>query len=323
MRFFAFALIALSTASLALSSPPIPPDPASDPTIRLTALRAQLQRYETPLIQAWLSRAALGGSVSLEWESTLYLFSQIANADHKFKQPDSEVAHFLSSKVGKEDFDSASPFPPATGYAEKPVLAKDVVLNQADFPVGLRPQDYRTILNFTRAKLDLPLNKNLDSTSTVLLDASILQLASARMLLGYQVGLAKFEQDEDKFCRILAEHPEPKAKILRELVVVKQQNIVLERVEKKAKALIEAGKDDDDEEQTYPKGAADDVVRLFQGYLIPITTRLRLKLLWIRFTGARIFSEGMRPRWLVRISLRAQGPRSASSMPRRVYACSH
>lgn len=277
MRFFAFALIALSTASLALSSPSPSPqaDPASDPTIRLTALRAQLQRYETPLIQAWLSRAALGGSVSLEWESTLYLFSQIANADHKFKQPDSEVAHFLSSKVGKEDFDSASPFPPATGYAERPVLAKDAVLNQADFPVGLRPQDYRTILNFTRAKFGaLPLNKNFDSTSTVLLDASILQLASARMLLGYQVGLAKFEQDEDKFCRILAEHPEPKAKILKELVVVKQQNIVLERVEKKAKALIEAGKDDDDGEQTYPKGAADDVVRLFQGYLIPITTEI-------------------------------------------------
>ncbi len=84
--------------------------------------------------------------------------------------------------------------------------------------------------------------------------------------------MAKFDWQHDTFCRILT-HPTPRKKILEIVVDNKQQVTVLGRVQEKAKAMTKLWMKD----TPYPEGTVEDVLRLFQAYLVPITTEVEVK----------------------------------------------
>ncbi len=128
---------------------------SKDAKDQLQEVQAQMQRYETPIIQAWLARSALGGSVETEFGHTQYLFDQLVKAtSENFPQPDQDVNAFLGTKTGKA-FNLVGPFPPATSYNTPVVLAKDAALDKPNaeggYPMGRQPQDYANVLNVVSA----------------------------------------------------------------------------------------------------------------------------------------------------------------------------
>ncbi|EST08161.1 Chorismate mutase, type II [Kalmanozyma brasiliensis GHG001] len=261
-------LLAFTWALLAISS--VTCTDAITPDDRLTVLRAQLDRYETSLIHAFLSRLALGGSVVGETGWTGDVLFNLATP-----QPDPSLAAWL--KRGGSTFD-VRPWPVGTVYKTPVVLPRDAILDQpvvgqGIFPIGRRPQDPPTVARFFQDTFtDLPINHTLDPGAVALLDASLLRLASARMLIGYQVGLAKFEWQHETFCAIFANR-NPRKRILELIVDHKQEVKVLGRVQEKAKAWSKLFAGD----EGYPDGAEAEVLRLFQAYLIPVTTAIEVQ----------------------------------------------
>lgn len=258
--------LTLTWALLAISSI----NAAATPNDRLTALRAQLDRYETSLIHAFLSRLALGCSVPHETSLTLSALGSLS-----YPQPDPSVAAWLKSSGSAFD---ARPWPPGTAYVTPVVLPRDAVLDQpvvgkGIFPVGRRPQDPPSVERFLQQTLTaLPPNRTVDTASVALLDSTLLHLASARTLLGYQVGLAKFEWLNETFCAALA-HQDPRKGVMELIVDHKQEVRVLARVQQKAKAWTQLF----DADESFPDSTEGAVLRLFQAYLIPVTTAIEVQ----------------------------------------------
>ncbi len=71
--------------------------------------------------------------------------------------------------------------------------------------------------------MQLPKDPMVDTTSAVLLDASILQLCSARMMLGFQVGMKKFESDQETYCQLITGKDVDKDRVAKQVLDVKQQ----------------------------------------------------------------------------------------------------
>ncbi|SNX81961.1 related to secreted chorismate mutase [Melanopsichium pennsylvanicum] len=273
-----FVTISSASGISALSTP------RDSPNDRLIRLRDQLQRYETPLIHTYLARASLGSSVDREFGQAHFLFDEIARAPkNQFRQPDEDVIDFLNTDSGSQ-FDRYRPFPPGTFYSTPVVLASDAVLDKPVvgkdiFPTGRRPQDQETVVQFVREKLqNLKKDSALDSAAPTLLDASLLQLVSARVLLGYEVGRAKFDMQKNSYCAYFATKPsktEATKKIETDITDHKQEVKVLSRVHEKAEAFSQVFAQDPD----YPQGTAEDALRLFQGYIIPITKAIEIETL--------------------------------------------
>lgn len=249
----------------------------TDPTDRVTFYRAQVQRYENPIIQTYLARAALNGSTPLEIHNTASLFAVASKSkDDFFWQHDEMVRFNLKNKPGKP-FASVDNFPPADNYATPVVLPRDAVLDKpvvgkGIFPLGRRPQDELNIVEFVKNKLQrLPEDDLIDFGSTVLLDATLLQLISARILLGFEIGQAKFDRQKDTFCRYMNGDKIQRDEIMQILTDTKQYVNVLGRVQDKAEAFTQTFRG---EKEVYPEHTAENVLRLFQAYIIPITTEV-------------------------------------------------
>ena len=252
----------------------VPSSPSADVGERIDELRQQLLAYESPIVHAYLARVALGGSVDQEASTVESLLKQ---QQREFAQPDRIVADWLKSKVGSK-FVSA-PYPPAVKYDMPAVLDRNAVLDKpvegkGIFPVGRRPQDPVNVFDFLTSNLfSLPVEKTLDPATVATLDVALYHSVSARVLLGYQIGLAKAQYEKDQFCRILTgndSHKKKKDQIVELLTDHKQQVIVLGRVLDKAKNYAQTFYKD----QPYPPHTVDNVLRLFQAYLIPITTEI-------------------------------------------------
>lgn len=254
----------------------------TDPVDRLDFYRAQIQRYETPIIQTYLARAALNGSTALEIRNTASLFAVASKSnDDFFWQHDEMVRFNLKNKPGKP-FASVDNFPPADNYVTPVVLPRDAVLDKpvvgkGIFPLGRRPQDELNIVEFVKNKLQrLPQDDLIDFGSTVLLDATLLQLISARILLGFEIGQAKFDWQKDNFCRYMNGDKIQRDEIVQLLTDTKQYVNVLGRVQDKAKAFTQIFRGEKD---VYPEHTTDNVLRLFQAYIIPITTELQYNII--------------------------------------------
>ncbi|KAJ1021104.1 hypothetical protein NDA16_003890 [Ustilago loliicola] len=282
MKFLHFLVAAALTLSAVEAMPatlPVEPIP-DDPVARLDFYRAKIQRYETPIVQTYLARAALNGAVPREASNLANFFAEASKSkDNIFSQRDDAIRSWLKSGSG-QPFDSLDSFPPATNYITPVVLPQDAVLDKpvvgkGIFPIGRRPQDEASLIDFVKHKLQrLPQDDQLDLGSTVLLDASLLQLLSARILLGYDVGLAKFDWQKDSFCKYLTSQPMQKDKIVELLTDGKQQVRVLSRVQRKAESLSQVVRGD--AEESYPEHTASNVLRLFQAYVIPVTIEVEL-----------------------------------------------
>lgn len=262
-------LFLLSAASAFCSPTPLATEPKAgpsggDPVDRLATLRAQLSQLESPLISTYLSRASLNSSLPLELTALRDFFSHL---DAEFPDPAEDI--FTRS---------SAPFPPTTNFALPAVLPPDAVLDEpvvgnGIFPTGRRPQDPWAPIEFLNSRLwNLRPTKGLNAESLLLLDATVLQMLSARVMLGREVALAKFDWTKDNFCNILTEHNVSKKRIQEELTDRKQEVRVLGRIKGKAEALSEiffegkAGVE-----------AAKDALRLFQAYIIPLTTEVEVR----------------------------------------------
>lgn len=253
---------------------------STDPIDRLTQLRAQLERYESSILHAFFARAAFGGSVENEPRLTQQVFDDL---DHS-RLPvvaDAHLARFLGTHDGAP-FSASKPYPPFLAYETPVVLPADAVLDKpvvgkGIFPTGRRPQDPTTILTFFEASLQqLPRDASLDPTVAALLDAALLELVSARIALGYQVALAKFDNNAMNYCSFMHNGPhssEAQQQILGDLTDHKQEVNVLGRVQEKAAAYAQVFR----QGSPYPAHAKDDALRLFQAYIIPITKQLELE----------------------------------------------
>jgi len=261
-------LFALSVASAFSSPTPLTTAPNAssdpDPVDRLTALRAQLTQLESPLISTYLSRASLNASLPRELTALRDFFSHL---DAEFPDPVDDV-------YGT----SSAPFPPTTNFALPAVLPPDAVLDEpvvgkGIFPTGRRPQDPWTPIDFLNSRLwNFEPTKGLNAESLLLLDATLLQMLSGRVMLGRQVALAKFDWTKDNFCNIFTEHNVSKKRIQEELTDRKQEVRVLGRIKGKAEALSEIFF-----EGKAGVGAAKDALRLFQAYIIPLTTEVEVR----------------------------------------------
>nr|6FPF_A Chain A, Chromosome 16, whole genome shotgun sequence [Ustilago maydis 521]6FPF_C Chain C, Chromosome 16, whole genome shotgun sequence [Ustilago maydis 521]6FPF_D Chain D, Chromosome 16, whole genome shotgun sequence [Ustilago maydis 521]6FPF_E Chain E, Chromosome 16, whole genome shotgun sequence [Ustilago maydis 521]6FPG_B Chain B, Chromosome 16, whole genome shotgun sequence [Ustilago maydis 521]6FPG_C Chain C, Chromosome 16, whole genome shotgun sequence [Ustilago maydis 521]6FPG_F Ch len=240
---------------------------------RLDALRDQLQRYETPIIQTILARSALGGRAPSEQDEVRAALSRNAF------EPSEVISEWLQTESGAR-FRSTRPLPPAVEFITPVVLSRDTVLDKpvvgkGIFPIGRRPQDPTNMDEFLDTSL-LSLNQSstVDLASAVSLDVSLLHLVSARVLLGYPIALAKFDWLHDNFCHILTNTTLSKsqklANIIQQLTDHKQEVNVLSRVEQKSKSLSHLFRND----IPYPPHTQDRILRLFQAYLIPITTQI-------------------------------------------------
>ena len=256
-------------------------DPPTDPIERIDFYRQKIQRYETPIIQTYLARVALNGSIGREEERTSEFFADASKFKKDFfAQPDSENELWLEQKSG-HPFASVNSYPPAVNYVTKVVLPKDAVLDKPVvgkeiFPIGRRPQDEDNIVDFVKAKLQVGHSPDpmLDQPSVILLDASLLRLLSARILLGREIALAKFDSQKTSYCQFLTHHPIQKNDILISLTDHKQVVNILSRVRSKTKTFTQTFHGD--AETLYPQHTTDNVLRLFQAYVIPITTEIEL-----------------------------------------------
>lgn len=253
-------------------------DPATQKQIaaadRLDNLRDQLQTYETPIVHAYLARAALNGSVENEASLVEKLFKQ---EDGDFAQPDPITGDWIKKKFLKGFNDV--PYPTGVKFDLPVVLDKDAVLDKpvtgkGIFPVGRRPQDPVNVVDFVQKNLGgLPVVKTLDPAAVANLDVALYHLISARVLIGYEIGLAKFESQPDAACDILTgkgTDEEKHAQLVKFLTYEKQQVDVLGRIKDKAKGYTKLFWQD----QPYPPHVAKDVLRLFQAYLVPVTTEI-------------------------------------------------
>lgn len=263
--FWCFVLVAVTVAgAVGVSST------REDPDGRLSALRSQIQRYESPIIHTSLARFALAASTELE----LHLVQSLHT---KFPQSDPEVATWLHSQAGSQ-FNSRTTLPHGTQY-QIALLSNDEASNHATpphtkSPLDKQPQEDQTVAQFVQAKLDtLKHDPSLDIGSAVLLDRALLQLVSARILLGHQVALAKFDADKPKYCELLTKHPVSNAAIQSKLTDRKQEARVLARVQEKAMSFSQLFPGDPE----YPPHSADFILRLFQAYIIPITTQVEVQ----------------------------------------------
>ncbi|CCF49464.1 hypothetical protein NDA11_003346 [Ustilago hordei] len=255
--------------------------PPTDPIDRIDFYRQKIQRYETPIIQTYLARVALDGSIEGEEEKTAEFFADASKFKKDFfAQPNSENEHWLEEKSGHA-FASVNSYPPAVNYVTKVVLPKDAVLDKpvvgkGIFPTGRRPQDEDNIVDFIKAKIQVDQSSDLmlDQASVILLDASLLRLVSARILLGREIALAKFDSQKKTYCQLLTNQPIQKKDILESLTNHKQVVNILSRVRSKTKASTQTFYGD--AETLYPKHTTDNLLRLFQAYIIPITTEIEL-----------------------------------------------
>ncbi|ETS61428.1 hypothetical protein PaG_04459 [Moesziomyces aphidis] len=254
-----------------------PPTANINPLERLDELRLQLQRYETPIIHAYLSRAALGASTDMEYGRARFVFKSLTAAPkaYEFKQPNANVTEWLAE--GGKSFNEA-PFPPAVWTNLPIVLPRDAVLDQpvkgkGIFPVGRRPQDASNLDGFLFANFGmLPKDPSLDAEATVLLKTALLRLISARIVIGHEIALAKFESNPQAYCSILKKTPVSEKELVQQITDEKQQVNVLGRVQQKAKDMTKLYRQD----QKYPEGTEDQVLRLFQAYIIPLTTNVEV-----------------------------------------------
>lgn len=286
------SFVALAMASSAIAAPATtttssddvaPENVGSD---RLDAVRKLIQRYETPIIHAYLSRASLGGSSSLEFVHTNFLFQQILHSqDTHFTFPDANLAKFLQTDGGRKQFYSGKPIPPGTFYITPVTLPKDAILDKpvtgkGIYPTGRRPQDPNTVLDFVKQNLmDLPKDNQLDMTATSLLDSSILQLVSARIMLGYQVGAAKFGWLKDNYCDTLKQKKSQdkiRLDLYNQITDNKKEVDTLGRIDIKAKAFSKLYSNEPD----FSGDKSGDVLRLFQAYVIPITKAVEVESIW-------------------------------------------
>ncbi|GAC77266.1 hypothetical protein PANT_25d00062 [Moesziomyces antarcticus T-34] len=250
----------------------------ADPLARLDELRLQLQRYETPIIHAYLSRAALGASIDMELSRTQFIFESLTTAPkaYEFTQPNANITQWLTE--GGKAFSVSAPFPPATWVHLPVVLPDDAVLDKpvvgkGIFPVGRRRRDPANLYaflfhNFAIHKHD----PTLDTEATALLEASLLRLISARIVIGHEIALAKFESNPQAYCSILKKTPVSEKELVQQITDEKQQVNVLGRVQQKAKDMTKLYRQD----QKYPEGTEDQVLRLFQAYIIPLTTNVEV-----------------------------------------------
>lgn len=254
-----------------------PPTANMNPLARLDELRLQLQRYETPIIHAYLSRAALGASTDMEYGRARFIFKSLTTAPKwfEFAQPNPNITDWLEE--GGKSFYQA-PFPPAVWTNLPVVLPEDAVLDKpvkgkGIFPVGRRPQDASNLDGFLFGNFGmLPNDPTLDAEATVLLKASLLRLISARIVIGHEIALAKFESNPQAYCTILKKEPVSEEELVREITDEKQQVNVLGRVQQKAKDMTKLYRQD----QKYPEGTEDQVLRLFQAYIVPLTTKVEV-----------------------------------------------
>lgn len=245
LALLAFTLSLLSFAHAAPSWSPMPstPDPLG-PDNTLPALRTQLEIYESPIISAYLSRHALFGAIPKE---TDFLFN---------------VTNFTRTI-----------FPPprwASDEFSQPVLP--VATNSTPPLDDEEKGNKTTIFDFVSNNLIQWSNSEgypLNPAATVVLDANLLQLISARILLGYSVALAKFQDSKETFCKLLATDGPDRKAIWQQLTNKTQEAIVLHRVQQKSTNLHPnflngGGKND----------VTNQVVELFEKYIIPLTTQL-------------------------------------------------
>ncbi|CBQ69595.1 conserved hypothetical protein [Sporisorium reilianum SRZ2] len=275
---FVLAAVALVHGVESAPTDNAPVDPGVQAGESLDSLRIQVQRYESPIVHTFLARAALGGSVVSETTKTISVLKSTL-FQPAFAQSDAQLADWLGQGHGGEVFDASTSFPPGSGYVLPVVLDKDAVLDKpvtgkGIFPVGRRPQDPVNIAAFFSTLWpQLKQDPSLDPAATAGLDAALYNLVSARVLLGYEIGLAKFELQKEEFCNILTSTTDDKVlkqKITDALVDNKQQVNVLSRVQHKAKAYSKLFLND----AAYPDLARQGVLRLFQAYLIPVTTAI-------------------------------------------------
>ncbi|TKY88390.1 hypothetical protein EX895_002742 [Sporisorium graminicola] len=257
-------------------------DPELEAQDRLDVLRGQVQRYESPIVHTFLARAALGGAVPAETTKTISVLKSTHHRAETFPVPDKPTADWLKTKGGAI-FDASASFPAGTGYVTPVVLARDAELTQGTigggaFPTGRRPQDPVNILTYLSGLwAHLQQDPTLDPAAVASLDASLNNLVSARVLLGYEIGLAKFQWQNEEFCNILTSQvgtqADPK-KIEKQVTQLLTDNKVqvnlFRRVQQKANAYSKLFFND----PKYPDTARDDVLRLFQAYIVPVTTAI-------------------------------------------------
>ncbi|KAI3484942.1 hypothetical protein L1887_51832 [Cichorium endivia] len=98
------------------------------------------------------------------------------------------------------------------------------------------------------------------------------RLISARIVIGHEIALAKFESNPQAYCSILKKTPVSEKELVQQITDEKQQVNVLGRVQQKAKDMTKLYRQD----QKYPEGTEDQVLRLFQAYIIPLTTNVEV-----------------------------------------------
>ncbi|CDU23526.1 related to secreted chorismate mutase [Sporisorium scitamineum] len=273
---FVLAAVALVSGVKSAPAEAQADDPAVKAGEQLDKLRDQVQRYESPIVHAFLARAALGASISGENEKT-HTIVKFLHGQDAFPVPDAQVAIWLRTKTG-EVFSSKT-YPNAVWFVTPVRLSNNAVLDHGevgkdDFPTGRRPQDPVNLVTFfTKQWSEYKEDIALDPSSVALLDASLYNLVSARMLLGYEIGLAKFQWKNEEFCNILTSNADSatiEQKVTDALTDHQQEVRVLYRVQQKAKALSKIFSKD----PAYPDNTRDSILRLFQAYLIPITTAI-------------------------------------------------